>query len=269
VALTLTSIIVVLVSTVFLAQNNFFSRQVATSAAQDNARSVTEYIASDVRSLMQGGVVTASHHDLVIHSPIAVGVVCAHAGGNKVSLHLDGGLDSLDTDEISGFAVRDSTTGEWAYYDVDKWNKISTGTATAAADCAANGADTVGAYDDFMRLNKLDSYVGPTPPVGTILMLYRNVEFEYKQSDMDSTTWGLFRGIHGDTLLEFATGMDTTSGFSYRTGGSTYAASVTGVHLDSIDAIRVTAQAKEPAVTGGQSSIGYGWSTNLILRNGS
>lgn len=258
-----------LVSTVFLVQNNFFSRQVARSEAQDNARSVTEAIGSDVRSTMEDGVVVATHHDLVVHSPMVLAVVCAHAGPGRVTVQMDGGTAGLDTDELSGFAVRDSVTGAWTYHDLPSWQTIRSGGGAPAAECAGNGADTVGATADFARLRNLADYLGSLPPVGTMLMLYRNVEFTFQQSDMDPTTWGLFRGIYGNNLVEFATGMDTTSGFEYRTGGSTYASSVTGSSLSLIDAIRVTADAKEKPTTGGQSSITYGWSVNFILRNGS
>jgi hypothetical protein len=267
VALTLTAVIVALVSTVFLVQNNFFSRQVVRSVAQDNARSVTDIIGSDVRSVMGSGIVVADHRDLVVHSPMSLAVVCAQIPGPLTSVYLDGGGAGLDTSEVSGFGLRDPVTGAWTYYDIPSWSSIESSGGQPASDCAGNGADTVGASGDFMRLRRLRTYAGSNPALGTVLMLYRNVEFVFRQSDMDSTAWGLFRGIYGDSLVEFATGMDTTSGFWYRTGGSTYASQVTGASLSLIDAIRVKSEAEERATTGGEKGITYGWSVNMILRN--
>ena len=266
-ALTLTAIIVALVSTVFLVQNNFFSRQVARTATQDNARSVTELIGSDVRSVTDDGIVVADHRQLVVRSPMVLAAVCAQIPGPLTTVYVDGGLAGLDTLEVSGFALRDPASGAWTYYDIPSWGTIESTGGQPAGDCAANGADTIGASGDFMRLRKLKSYAGSNPALGTVLMLYRNVELSFQQSQMDPTTWGLFRGIYGDTLVEFATGMDTTSGFWYRTGGSTYASQVTGTGLPLIDAIRVKSEAAERAPTGGAKDITYGWSVNMILRN--
>lgn len=268
VALTLTSVIVVLVSTVFLVQNRFFSQQVQRAAAHDNARMVTELIAAEIRSVMVGGMVVASNKDMVLHSPMVLAAVCAWPSTNKVTVQLEGGTADFDTNEFGGFAVRDSITGSWSYYDVGNWNSIKQNGGKPAEDCAANGADTVGATSEFTRLKNLDSYYGVNPPVGTILMLYRNVEFKFAASEMDSTAVGLYRGIYGNTLVEFATGMDSTAAFQYRTGGSTYSKSATGANLAKIDAVRITAEARKKPETGGAKDITYGWSVNLVLRNG-
>lgn len=266
VAITLTSVIVVLVGTVFLVQNNFFTRLTQRSAAHDNARMVTELVAEGVRSVTPGGVVVANNKDLVLRSPIVMAVVCAQPSSSTVTVHMDGGLSALDTTEVGGFGVRDAGNGSWKYYDVG-WSTIYQSGGTPATDCAANGADTVGATAEFLRLRSLSAYYGSNPPVGSILMLYRNLEFTFAPSGMDSTTYGLYRGLYGGTLVEFATGMDTTASFQYRTGGSSYATSVGGKELKNIDAIRIVALANKSALTGGQANITYGWSVNLALRN--
>ena len=268
VALTLTSIIVVLVSTVFLVQNRFFSRQMQMAAAHDNARMVTEIIAEDIRSMMPGGVVRADHKDLVIHSPIVLAAVCAQPTSDRVTVQFDGGAGELDTSELSGFAVRDSITGDWSYYNVSSWDDIKDSYSNPAADCAANGADTVGASGEFQRLQNIVSYYGANPPVGTILMLYRNVEFRFAKSGMDTSTVGLYRGIYGKALVEFATGLDTTAGFHYRLGAATYWAAASGADLPIVDAVRITAEARKREETGGQQDLEYGWSVNVVLRNG-
>lgn len=267
VALTLSSLLVVMVSTVFLVQNRYYALQLERTATQDNARTVTEMVASEVRSISSGGVVIADNDHLVVRSPIVLAVVCAQPTGSRVSVHFEGGEGDLDTDEVSGFAVQDPSTLDWSYYDVD-WSTINQSGGTPAGDCAANGADTVGAYDEFKQLRRLGNYHGSLPDIGDILMLYRNVEYQFATSEMDTSTIGLFRGIYGGTLTEFATGMDTTAQFQYRTGGTTYANSVTGGSLDAIDAIRIGAHARRRPQTGGVDDVTFGWSVNVFLRNG-
>ena len=75
------------------------------------------------------------------------------------------------------------------------------------------------------------------------------------------------RGVYGAPLVEFATGMDTTAQFQYRTGGTTYADTVSSSSLGDIDAIRIVADARKRAPTGGQEDLTFGWSVNVTLRN--
>ena len=59
VALTLSSIVVILVSTVFLVQNRYYQTQLARAEAHDAARVMTETLASELRSVEKGGVKVA------------------------------------------------------------------------------------------------------------------------------------------------------------------------------------------------------------------
>jgi hypothetical protein len=267
IALTLSSVLVVLVSTVFLVQNQYYALQLERSATQDNARVVTETVASEIRSIMEGGVVLAQNKRLVVRSPIVLGVVCAHSSGSRVAVQIRGGDANLDTDEVSGVALRDSLTGTWNYRDAG-WSSMHQTSGSPAADCAANGADTVGATGDYHRFRRFNTFFGGLPALGSVVMFYRNVEYEFDTSEMDVTTTALFRGMYGDDLVEFATGMDASAGFQYRTGGSTYANTVSGGSLANIDAIRIVAQARRRPETGGVDDVTFGWAVNVFLRNG-
>jgi hypothetical protein len=78
---------------------------------------------------------------------------------------------------------------------------------------------------------------------------------------------GLSRKAYGGSLVEYATGMDTTAQFQYRVGSSGYSFTITASKLDSIDVIRIVAEARKPAPTGGVDEVLYGWSVNIPLRN--
>jgi type II secretory pathway pseudopilin PulG len=268
IAMTLTSVLVILVATTFLVQNRYYAVQLARTTAQDNARMVTEMVASELRSLTDSAVVVAANRQLVVRSPIVMAVVCAQPTPSKSTVQMDGGEAALPTSEVTGFGIR-ASTGRWSYYDISNWSNISGTGGSPPGDCAANGADTVGIRGDFVRLQRIDNYHGSWPAVGTVMMFYRTVEYRIQTSTMDPTTLGLFRGLYGGTLVELVTGLDTSSGFLYRTGGSSYATSVSGAaSLGQIDAIRIVAQARIRPRTGGTQDVTYGWGVNVHLRNG-
>jgi hypothetical protein len=267
VALTISSVVVVLVSTVFLVQNQYYALQLGRSIAHDNARTATEFLSRELRSVMPGGFVVAEDQRLVVRSPMVLAVICATSGRSNVSVHFEGGIEGLDTDEVSGFAVLDGASGLWSYYDVPSWNTIRQAGGRPARDCARNGADTLAATREFQRLRRLGDYHESVPSPGDVIMLYRSVEYAYRTSELDPATTGLFRGIFGDPLVELVTGMDSIAQFRYRTSGTVYASVVTGPALGSIDAVRLVAQSRQRAETGGQDDITYGWGTNVYLRN--
>jgi type II secretory pathway pseudopilin PulG len=268
VALTLSAVVVVLVSTVFLVQNRYYEIQVARSAAHDGARTMTEGMASELRSVAKGGVKVAESSRLVVRSPIVLAVVCAQTGSDEVAVQFDGGPSGIDTGEVTGFAVGDTITDDWSYYDGGSWSNIVQPSGTPASACAANGADTTGASGDFTELRQLASYHGSLPAVGQLLMLYREVEYTIEVSDMRPVALALFRSVGGGTPVESATGLDPSARFQYRTGGSSYANAVAGSGLWAIDAIRIVAEAREAPRTGGVDDVVYGWAVNVILRNG-
>ncbi|MHB1194147.1 MAG: PilW family protein [Longimicrobiales bacterium] len=269
VALTLTSVLVVLVATTFLVQNRYYAIQLARTTAQDNARMVTEMVASELRSLPDSAVVVAANRQLVVRSPMVMAVVCAQVPSPaRITVQMDGGEAALTTAEVTGFGVREST-GRWSYHDITGWSRIASPSTAAAATCYANGADTVGIRGDFQILTRINSYYGSWPPNGTVMMLYRTVEYRIQASTMDPSTLGLFRGLYGGTLVELATGLDSSSGFLYRTGGASYATSVSGAaSLGQIDAVRIVAQARTRPQAGGAEDVTYGWAVNVHLRNG-
>jgi len=76
-----------------------------------------------------------------------------------------------------------------------------------------------------------------------------------------------FRGPYLGTLVEFATGMDATAQFQYRTTTATYTNSVLPLALANVVAIRIHAMARRKPPTGGVADVTAGWSVNVFLRN--
>ncbi|MCH7890189.1 MAG: hypothetical protein IH921_01675, partial [Gemmatimonadetes bacterium] len=101
-ALTLSSVIVALVSSVFLTQNNFYRFVIQRTRVQDNLRVVTDLIASEVRGVAGGGVTTAESRRFVVRLPIGMAGVCrAEAGAGRVYMP---GLSQAYGNEVAGYA---------------------------------------------------------------------------------------------------------------------------------------------------------------------
>lgn len=266
IALVLSSFIIVLVSHAFLVQNRFYSTQTIRTAAQDNVRAGTELMAREIRNAVEGGVVVAGPRTLTIRSPVAMAGVCSTQGAPHVDVFHEGGEAGLDTDEIAGIALREANTGDWTMVN-EIWANLNGSTSSAAGNCADNGADTLGVAGFFHRLAVSNSMFSPSPENGDVLMLFRESTFKVQPSALDPSTLGIFRAPYGGSLVEFATGVDTTARFQYRTVGGSYVDTVFTVDLPSVDAVRIFADARRPAPTGGVDDITFGWSVTVPLRS--
>ncbi len=269
VALLLSSLIVVMVGGIFLAQNRSYLVQLGVTDAHHNARAVTELLSGELRSAMGGSVQLAESDRFTVRTPLVVAGVC-WTNGVIVGVHTEGGEAVIEAhkDEVAGFAVMDATGG-WDYYEVD-WTTIDDGSSSSAiaASCYANGADTVGVRNEFHSLTDLDSYHPTVPSVGDVILLFSETTYKFQTSVLDPTKSALFRQVHGGALVEFATGMDSTAQFQYRTTwNSSYEESVSGASLGVVDVISVVSEVKEPAPPGIEGAIRYGWSVNVPLRN--
>lgn len=255
----------ILVSTTFLVQNRYYSSQTLYAGAHDNAREATERITSEIRSAMKDGFVVAGSRTLTVRSPIVLAMVCDRQGTDAY-VHFEGGVAALDTDEVAGLAVRNMSTGVWDYRSTT-WAGLDGGSLLAAQECAGRGADTTGASDEFRTLASLQTLHGSIPNRGTVLMLYRETTFKIQDSVLEPGTLGLFRQAYGESAVEFATGIDSSAQFQYRTGGATYADTVVAGSLSAVDAVRIVADARKRARSGGQEDVTFGWSVNVALRN--
>jgi type II secretory pathway pseudopilin PulG len=265
VAMLLSSMLIILVGTTFLVQNRYYSTQTLRAGAQDNARAATERVAEALRSVKGDGLVVAGSRTLTVRSPIVVAMVCA-VESNDAHVHLEGGAAGLDTDEVAGVAVRDSTTGAWTYAAAT-WAALNAGPTGAETACASGGADTAGAAGEFHTIGPLNTLFAAVPPRGTAIMLYREITFRIRESQLESGRLGFFRRAGGGSFVELATGMDASARFQYRSGGTTYADTVVDGSLGAVDAVRVAADARKPATTGGQEDVTFGWAVTVALPN--
>lgn len=256
---------IILVTGTFLVQTRYYASQSLQADVHENARVATERIAGEIRSTLQDGIVVAGPRTLTVRSPIVPGMVCDRSASD-VYVHVEGGAAGLDTDEVAGVAWRDPGTGDWEYAG-STWASIDGGSSGAASACASNGSDTAGATAEFHELLGIGGYFSSPPDPGDVLVLFRETTYQIQPSVLDTLTLGLFRRAYGASFVEFATGMDTTAQFQYRTGGTTYADTVVSASVGSIDAVRIVADARLRAPSGGLDDVTFGWAVNVAVRN--
>jgi prepilin-type N-terminal cleavage/methylation domain-containing protein len=253
IAMTIASVLVILVSSVFLAQNNFYVSSLARSRADDAVRTAAEFLAGELRTTQVGAVVTAEERRMVVRVPVSVGGVCDEGSGIRVHMYVPG-ASSLDSTEVGGYAVEDSV-GAWAYTSA-AWASMLQGIGVdPAADCENEGTDTTGITADFVEMDIAG------PGLGDLVMFYKEVEYQLAPSQLDPGMLAVFRGSAGSTLVELASGFRSVSKFEYRVGGS-FSTSVTSSSLDSIREVQFTLEAAGE----GDSTTTDGYAANLAVR---
>jgi len=269
IALVLSSLVIILVSTTFLVQNRYQARQVALAAVHDHARAATEVVAGDLRSSMRGGIILAANQSITVRSPVAVGAVCGHSGpfGTTVDVYLEGGISQLDLGEVAGAALHRAATGTWDYARAN-WTFLNGGNSGSAGRCAGQGADTTGAVASFHAIRRLYLLFGfTTPAVGDLVMLFRETTYSVAPSVLEPLAHALFRQPYGGNAVEVVSGLDSIAQFRYRTGGTAYQNAVTGTAVADIDAVRLVFEARRPGESGPGTDVTFGWERNVLLRN--
>jgi hypothetical protein len=259
-------VLVLLVGTVFLVQNNFYSHVYVRGQTQENARAMKEMVESEIRGVAAGGVTTADSSRMVVRSNLAIGVVCGYLGGD-VDVFIPAWASSTDSTEIGGFGYR-SSAGVWEYHD-RTWTQLHATGSQPAAVCAGNGADTTGVSSSFYWMNYIDDDTGlaASTMVGSVVMFYRRTEFKFNSSSLISGDRALFWGLEGGTLRELVTGMAPGAHFEFRTGTNTWSKSVTGGSLANINAVRVVAQAIGKGESSAELTYDFTLNVDIPLQN--
>jgi hypothetical protein len=255
-----------LVGTVFLVQNNFYSHVYVRGQAQQNARAMKDIVESEIRAVAAGGVTNADSSRMVVRSNLAIAVVCGYLGGDVVA-YVPAWANSTDSTEIGGFGYRTSA-GAWQYYN-RTWTELHATGSQPAAKCAENGADTTGVSSSFYWLNYIDDDTGvaASTMIGSALMFYRRTEFKFNNSSLISGDRALFWGLEGGTLKELVTGMASGAHFEFRTGTNTWAKSVTGASLTNINGVRVVAQTIGKGDTSAELTYDFTLNVDIPLHN--
>lgn len=270
IALVLSTAIGAVVFTVMVVQNRFYSGTSAAGRVQESVRIAGEFLGTEVRPVTRGGFTLAERDHFVARVPTAVGVVCAVSGDRAhIYFALDGG--TVPASRVSGYAVR-SSSGSWSYTSAS-WSElfVSSG-GSSVTECTSRGNVSSGFPSDYKLLARVGSVInpgavtGPGGPVG--VMLYERVEYRFATSVLEPGTLGLFSGPPGGTLVEYASGFDTSAHFEYRLATGAFVESVSSASLSQVTAVRLVAEATGLAKSGGVTTrYRYGYTVDFPFRN--
>jgi prepilin-type N-terminal cleavage/methylation domain-containing protein len=266
IALTISSVLVLLVGALFLVQNDFYAQTMLRTQVQENARAMTEMVAADIRSVALGSAIIADSSRLVLRTPLITGMVCGTMSGTDVAVHVPGGTSSFTTSEVAGFGYL-ASNGTWSFYD-NTWAEMNQAAGTSKTACFNNGADTLGTGSSFLRLREIvnDTGIPAANLWGSTIVLYRNLEFRFNPSTLVPGERSLYRGTYQSTLAELATGLSDAAHFEYWTGAA-WSKLVTGATLNSITRVRLVAQSEGTGETSQQSTFDFGWTVDIPLPN--
>lgn len=176
----------------FLSQQRFYGAQDAIRDARGTSRAALNVVLSDLRMVeTSGGVVAAAADDITVRVPYEFGIVCTAAGGTVVASMLP--IDSVvrATAGFSGWAYRDSVSGDYVYQTAG----VSV-TASATGPCDGEQITTL---TDGRVVSLTPGVAGISP--GTPVFLFQNIRYHFDPSAELATRNALWREV-------IATGVD-------------------------------------------------------------
>lgn len=219
VGLVLLAIVATLFTRLLVSQARFFDLQSQSNAARNVSRGPINRVVSDLRMVeAEGGVVAASATDVTVRVPYAIGVVCQTVGNPAETEVTLLPVDSVmyNSPGFYGYSWRDNTTGHYTYVE----NGASAGPMQVAGACTSAGITNL---TNGPRLS-LTPALPAAATLGTPVMLYRKVRYEFKASQLVPGTLGLFRTVimqDGTTASEeLAAPFAPTASFAFYTIGS-------------------------------------------------
>jgi len=264
VAMLISTLLVSMVASIFLVQNEFYADAVKKATLHESVRSAVGLVSSELRGVPGGGIVAAEADSVTFRIPLVVGGVCGRSG-SQTFVYLPTGGEAIDGGVVKGYGVRDET-GAWAFTPAG-WSSIyqSSGDVPAQA-CRWAGADTTGGTGEFYRLDGL--VASPGLQVGDLVMLYMERTLRLGPSDLDSESAALFTGPAGGGMMEFSTGLAPASSFQYRlTNQNNWRNRVAGGNRGRVAVVRFSAQGAAPSSRAGRDSLTFSLTSTVFLRN--
>lgn len=255
IACTLGSLVGLLVLGTITVQVQLQLRIEESVARQTVSDAAASLVTEEMRQVTRSSLYHADPDSLAFRRPLMMGQFCASAGGiSYMYFPLEG--VALETAKIAGYATVDAG-GAWQYFDVPWAEMGMTFSTTAAATCAARGADTTKASTSFAS-------VAAVFAPGTTLALYQKRQLWIGASALDPTSRGLFVAGTGETSQEIATGLDWNTRVSYRHRNGTLLVSPSDSDLPSIVGMRFIASATGSGRPGADAQL---WTVDLWFPN--
>lgn len=243
----------------FSTQNQLNAEMTALGESQENARSAVQLTATELRSVGGGSVIGASADRIVVRVPIVVGIICGELPGNRTSVYFPMNGRTLDLrDEADGKMLLNPVVG-WQRRNLSGGDGFQGSASRQACIDAGNGS--AGTDADYATLLGND-------PVGTPVMLYRDVTYSFGTSGLDPSRRAFFR-TSLDEQIELAQGFSTGTRFEFMlSNDGVWRTTVASNRRDDISAIRLVAEVVAEGVSGSATgSATFGLTREIQLRN--
>ncbi|MBA3405621.1 MAG: hypothetical protein H0U13_13235 [Gemmatimonadaceae bacterium] len=198
VGMVILGIIGMAITRVLVSQARYFDHQKTANLARSVSRGPLNRVVSDLRMVeAQGGIVAASNNSILARVPFAIGVVCAMApdsSGTHVSLlPVDSAMYA--TAGFSGYAWRDGQ-GIYAYVE------SGPPSITAGNPSICTGANVQTLTASNAKVIKISPRLDTRASVGTAVLLFQRLQYQFKTSTSVPGSLGLFRTVVATGLEE-------------------------------------------------------------------
>jgi len=190
VGLVLLAIIAMLFTRLLVNQAKFFDLQSASNAARNVSRGPINRVVSDLRMVeAEGGVIAATPTAVTVRVPYAIGVVCSTQGTPAATEATLLPVDSVmyNAPGFYGYAWRDNATGHYTYVE----NGAGVGPKQVSGACTSAGITNL---TNGPRVSLTPGLL-PAATLGTPVMLFRRVKYEFKASVLVPGNLGLWRTV--------------------------------------------------------------------------
>jgi hypothetical protein len=210
IAMVILAIVGMALTRIMVTQARYFDHQKKSNQARNVSRGPLNRLVSDVRMVEAlGGVVSASATALTVRVPFAIGVVCSSTSGSGTQISM------LPVDSamyagpgFSGYAWRD---GMGKYHYMDSGTLHDDGDVVA---CTTAGINTLTTQKGYAR--RITPKLTDTASVGTPVLMYRKITYEFKTSVLVPGTIALWRTIVANgTTEELSAPYESTAKFRF------------------------------------------------------
>jgi prepilin-type N-terminal cleavage/methylation domain-containing protein len=272
-----------------LSQSRFTEGQMAMRNARTVSRNAMNIMLTDLRMVQdKGGLQFAARDSVTVRVPVAFGLLCANAAGIATVSLLP--VDSAMTDLgwYSGWAFRDSVTGEFTYNNAAtpmRFNSLDTGggTGTCTDSAIVLGQQQPGVlpltYTTSSGTTRTGKVVRLTDPVtlgapnaGWPIFLYQQITYRFDSSTAYPHRVGLFRKIRTNDpnrplVDEIVAPFDSSAKFRFYALNADAAQDAVPADLNTVRGLELVLAGSSPRAQQGQKAAEQALVTGVFFKN--
>ncbi|MEN3336773.1 MAG: hypothetical protein V7647_449 [Acidobacteriota bacterium] len=264
-------------------QARFTEGQMAMRNARTVSRNSMNIMLTDLRMVQDsGGLRYAARDSVTVRVPVAFGLLCANTAGVATMslLPVDSAMTALGY--YSGWAYRDSASGQFFYNDAAAPTTLNSLTPGLAATCtnAAVVAGVAGPGISTLTVNGRDGrivqvsdpIVAAGPNAGWPVFLYQQITYRFDSSTAYPHRVGLFRKVRADNAAgvvvdEIIAPFDTSAKFRFYVLNADVATSAPVANVDAVRGLELNLTGSSPRAQQGKKAAVDGLVTGVFFKN--